>query len=668
MCYFYAVDSEESFLRNAPTASKRSNVSTRMSAVPSPHTPGSPLSPIAFERGGMVKKRFRRPSGLAKRALLQQQQGGAENAGPNGAGGPSADGTAKPPPQPPAAGTWWDDKRDHFLHWLRCNPLRLGIGADSVTFIKAQLKRGDENVSRRATCWRHVVVELLSTGVPGLDADLLSTAEIPAEAQRVDLSAVLDTVPTTLDGKAATVEALEAAGTTDAALRSEVVRLASERAALLQRMQQNDQEMREAMEARADSDKALRAGTERLQASEARVAELEAHVKQLCASVKSAKNAAASTASADGAAAAGSGVAAVKALATASSCPSSAEDNNKTKAAAPAVNLRAMSMLERQEHMLQQRKLKREEALRLKQQQEDAEEQRGRDERAAAAKLRASKWDHVRSRLHDVVKTGEKSSSEVSSRRKSNTSAAGGSGSGSGSATSVGSKWGKVRGSIKAAAAFKSGAKKQRRSSKPRRSSAAKDKDAKPSLLDMCKSMLGDKAKDATGKTAENEGVTGVSKPADIATGALREEEDLADPPPTPTPNQTPGRAMALPPAVVAEAEKATVADEETEAPAPADAVPALTPHEGFFCKTGTNAIKGKHVIQDAMPFNIDTFFRKRDKNAGADGVSLLMARRDDNHGTVEAIAVFFDRTKFTEEKAAEWWVHNRCRFPNAID
>ena len=51
------------------------------------------------------------------------------------------------------------------------------------------------------------------------------------------------------------------------------------------------------------------------------------------------------------------------------------------------------------------------------------------------------------------------------------------------------------------------------------------------------------------------------------------------------------------------------------------------------------------------MPFNIDTFYRKRDKNAGRDGISLLMARKEDDHAAEEAIAVFFDRTKFTEEE-----------------
>ena len=40
---------------------------------------------------------------------------------------------------------------------------------------------------------------------------------------------------------------------------------------------------------------------------------------------------------------------------------------------------------------------------------------------------------------------------------------------------------------------------------------------------------------------------------------------------------------------------------------------------------------------------------------AASSRVSLLMARRDDDHGTQEAIAVFFDRTKFTEEQAAAW-------------
>ena len=134
---------------------------------------------------------------------------------------------------------------------------------------------------------------------------------------------------------------------------------------------------------------------------------------------------------------------------------------------------------------------------------------------------------------------------------------------------------------------------------------------------------------------------------------------------PTPTPKHRPSQwTIGLQPPVNDPME--TTAEEATVDHTVVDAVKEeeIIAWKDFFAAHGTNDLKGKHVIQDAMPFNIDTFYRKRDKHSGRDGVSLLMARRDDDHGTQEAIAVFFDRSKFTEEDAADWWMHNKVRFP----
>lgn len=674
-------------------------------------TPSSPLSPLQFGRGGLVKKRFRRSN-------LGNMRTSKENA----VNAPQCDGDAAAPKTtkhdssaivapstidtaittPAAIDQWWADKRDHFRHWLRCNPLRLGIGADSVRFIKDQLNRGDQNPSRQATCWRHVVVELLSTGVPGLDPELLSVAEIPDKADGLDMAAVLNTVPSLVDGSKGPPLEAQLAGASPESLRREVVRLATERTLILENIAVKDSEAEEAVAsaaiAESDRDAAvseLAAARDSLSLKESRISELEARL---------------ATPSVSGAA--GSGVAAVKALQR----PSSAEginDKSATVEASVSVDIRSMSMLDRQEHFLKQRNIKRAETLRLRKEKEEEEERRMRDEKAAASKLRTSKFDHVRSRVHETAKKGGKKQSEVG----------GGGGGGGGSKKS---KWGKLRTTVRATAALKAGSKRRGKKKRGSTSSSSSAKNQKPTLLEMCKSMLNDHQPAAKSTSSANS----------TATSTVSESVDNPAPPSTPlaprTPCQSPMHAahslshgnradkkisgaivsaddattttpvqeeesllvgksginasVAAPPDSVSPPSETAVPSAETDAdaagvsasldevnatdspPVSLMAVPTKANAEGFFAKFGTTDRKGKHVIQDAMPFNIDTFFRKRDKNAGADGVSLLMARREDDHGTLEAIAVFFDRTKFTEQQAADWWRDNRIRFPNRID
>ena len=205
-------------------------------------TPSSPLSPLQFGRGGLVKKRFRRSNLGNARAAKENaenacREGGAASSMAAKKPVPAAADSSSAPVENVTAATgasWWDDKRDHFRHWLRCNPLRLGIGADSVAFIKEQLDRGDKNLNRRPTCWRHVVVELLSTGVPGLDPELLSVAEIPENTQGLDMAAVLNTLPSVVDGSNDMFSEEELKRASPELLRREVLRLASERSVLEQ--------------------------------------------------------------------------------------------------------------------------------------------------------------------------------------------------------------------------------------------------------------------------------------------------------------------------------------------------------------------------------------------------------------------------------------------------
>merc|ERR1711871_373547 len=132
-------------------------------------------------------------------------------------------------------------------------------------------------------------------------------------------------------------------------------------------------------------------------------------------------------------------------------------------------------MLDRQAHFLKQRDMKRAEILRQRKEKEEEEEKRMRDEKAAASKQRTGKFEHIRSRLHETAKKGGKRQNEVgvSGNKKS--------------------KWGKLRNTVRATAALKNNTKRR---SKKKRSSAssasASVKNGKPSLLEMCKSMLND--------------------------------------------------------------------------------------------------------------------------------------------------------------------------------
>ena len=656
-------------------------------------TPSSPLSPIKFGRGGIAKKRFRRSSNLRSNATASD----AENH-PNAATTTTTTTTVKKDDAATdttdtSTDTWWTDKRDHFHHWLRCNPLRLGITSDSVDFIKQQLQRGDEQPDRQATCWRHCVVELISTGVPGLDDELLSIAEIPAKKyDNIDMRALLGTTSSVVAGKASTPAFSSLQEMPLEVLHTEILRLANERQTFLETLKEQDntttaavEKEQAALNACSVAHDALKSSEELQTAQMKRIETLSHQVKQL---KKQIANGSAMVAAAEMQAnVAGSGIAAVKALSTADARPSSAD------AVRTSIDINSMTMLERQQHFSKLRTQKRDLALAKKKKDEDDEFKKSAEERKAAKQKRGSQWEHIRSRLHDVVETGSRRKSEVGvpkavSKVSKATKEGSGSGNNGGSGNSGSNKkstgWKKL---LKLKADGKLTRKKKKKGKKEEKKSGGGS-----SLLDMCQAMLKKKtATDIANKKAMSE-TTEATTAADL----IGQEE----PPPTPTPNHVDASIGLQPPvaspftaraqALLQQGETSNVemsnATTETETAAATTTASTTTTEpttttnevaslpkdvfssEGFFDKFGTNNLKGKHVIQDSMPFNIDTFFRKRDKHSGRDGVSLLMARKDDDHGTQEAIAVFFDRTKFTEEEAAEWWLHNRIRFPYRED
>lgn len=76
-----------------------------------------------------------------------------------------------------------------------------------------------------------------------------------------------------------------------------------------------------------------------------------------------------------------------------------------------------------------------------------------------------------------------------------------------------------------------------------------------------------------------------------------------------------------------------------------------------------STADKGKIQLQDHAAFQLDSFYRKRDRGSAKPGVSLLMGRREDDY-TEQVVAVLFDRSKFNEVDADEWMHKNVHRFP----
>ena len=614
-------------------------------------TPLTPLEPLVFARGGMVKKRFRRKA-IITQANSENQPNGTTN---------SIQTTDNSNNNNDHPQQWWSDKRDHFLHWLRCNPLRLGISADSVTFIKDQLKRGDEKKDRRSTCWRHVVVELLSLGVPGLDDELLSIAEIPkAKYDDINMNDLLDAPPSVLQGTAATTTTvLSLEEISIETLRTEIVRLGKERLLLRTTLQEKDDMATAATEKEATARQAcvlaqgaLTSGLE-LQTSQAnRIQELTKEMKELKKQI--ANGPPSTTTCTEDSNIAGSGIAAVKAL---SARPSSAGET------VASVDISSMTMLERQQHFSNLRTKKRDDAMAKKKQEEEEEMKRGADERKAAAARRNSNWNHVRSRLHDVVETGAgKKKSQVGLEKEKKTDSSNSSSHSSGN----GSGWGKLR-NMKAEGKLKFKKKKGKKTKSSKSTKASSGSSGAPSLLDMCNAMLKKKP------------IVAAIDASTLIDSVPSTSTTTDEPPPTPTPQHSPSQSrIGLQPpqpnqvmATTTEEETMSIAIEkeineivQDKAKKEEEEMEEPFSSKGFFSDFGSNDIKGKHVIQDAMPFNIDTFYRRRDKHSGRDGVSLLMARKDDDHGTQEAIAVFFARDKFTEEDACEWWMMNKIRFP----
>ena len=646
----------------------------------------SPGNQIQFSRGGIAKKKYRRKSQISSN---NENQTAGKTEGENESNAATSV-------------DWWQESKEMMLDWFRCNPLRLGISADSVKFVQGQIELGEKNKNIRSKCWRHIVVEM--HGVPGLDEELVRVDHIPAEADGHSISTVLGVkfpnveIPTMDKLKDVDVETL----------KRMLVDSSLQKAKLKQRI------------------KVLTKDVETLK-SKAKAVKMEV----------SATNANEETATAP----VGSGIAAVKALQRPSSQPSGEDVNNqeqlpqrpltdrsdvgavrpynnnkdeKNKVEATKakllpvvkeqekvvkVNLSKMTMLQRTEHFEKLRKEKLEKKRVEKAEAEKEELQKKKDQLFTKRKQSNSRWSHVRSRLGtQALKTdennkknkkkesksksllddcrslvGNKSDSTTTTKENNKTTS-----------TTTASK--KKSSKTNKENAIKKKVVSKIRSRMSKRKESVKNK--RPSLLDMCQGMLEgtnaatkhglsanevgkkvkaeDNKKDSKKKTSaeliettktnetgntektndDDDNKNNNIKKEDDAKVKVEENIDEANKKPTPTINLE-----------NLDANNAPIAPQNNLTVSPS--VPQVTK---FFDEQGSNDLKGKFIVQSPTKFAFDSFYRKRDKGTIKPGVTLLMARHEDT-AREEPVAIFFNRSKFTEEEASQWWDQNNFRF-----
>lgn len=83
---------------------------------------------------------------------------------------------------------------------------------------------------------------------------------------------------------------------------------------------------------------------------------------------------------------------------------------------------------------------------------------------------------------------------------------------------------------------------------------------------------------------------------------------------------------------------------------------------QNFRFDDGSTSTKGRFKVRDAAYYDLNSMYRKRDKYAGRDGVSLQMGRHEETH-TEHVLAIIFDKEKVSEKEAGAWWFSNRSRF-----
>ncbi|CAM9210041.1 unnamed protein product [Phaeothamnion confervicola] len=85
-----------------------------------------------------------------------------------------------------------------------------------------------------------------------------------------------------------------------------------------------------------------------------------------------------------------------------------------------------------------------------------------------------------------------------------------------------------------------------------------------------------------------------------------------------------------------------------------------------FFDPATSTVDKGRFRVRDARRFLPHSMRRAADALATGDGVTLLLGRRAEPPHVEQAVTVMFDRGRFNEREAREWWGRNRGRFVDA--
>jgi hypothetical protein len=634
----------------------------------------SPGNQIQFSRGGIAKKKYRRKSQMAV-----NNENGASNK-------PDDENDTQTPID------WWEESKEMMMDWFRCNPLRLGISGESVKFVRAQIQLGDKNKNIRSKCWRHVVVEM--HGVPGLDEELMRVDHIPLEASCKSLASVLGVKFPNVD-----MPTLEKLQDMDMEmLKRMVVDSSLQKAKLKQRIKvltKDVETLKTKVTEAANSINNTNDTTAPVGSGIAAVKALQRPSSQPSGEDVNIQEQLPQRPLTDR-----SDAGALRPYNSSSSNNNEKISKNNVASAkekllpvvkeeekAVKVNLSKMTMLQRTEHFEKLRKDKLEKKRVEKEEAEKEELQKKKDQLFTKRKQSNSRWSHVRSRLgtQALKADGNNKNKKKEGKPKSllddcrslvgNTVENGAAKENVNKSTASKKKSNKINKEN----ALKKKVVSKIRSRMTKRKESVKNK--RPSLLDMCQGMLeGTTAASKHGLSANEVGTTttsGTEKEKDsaetnevvvkssdkasteevvapnddkiskeIVTNTTNDISSTVEKKPTPTINLE-----------ELDTNKAPIAPQNNLTVSPS--VPQVV---NFFDEAGSNKHKGKFIVQSPSKFAFDSFYRKRDKGTIKPGVSLLMARHEDT-AKEEPIAVFFDRSKFTEEEASQWWDQNNFRF-----
>ncbi len=540
--------------------------------------------------------------------------------------------------------SWWTEKTERVKDWLRCNPLHLGMNDDSVDLVKKMLFQGSKKgatLEKQKKCWAHICIEMADVPGTPLNSDEVdqSNDEL-AEYERSMMPGAAGLPETSEEEPKASPEvdkAKQLGGTNNnnnnGSESRESLGIPHEKLPRAKVMESKESKKRNQASSRAKlgpiksnvSKNTLR-GTRRKTDSDL----LQKHTKE------------------------GSG--------------------SQAQATGNAVltrkkSLTSMSMIERQEYTLNLRK---EKALRHRAMQEEKEieactykpetftrRSSFSNVDSIVKKQKNAKWGespltspYKFERFGFGPKAPEKSSTTLSIPSESKQSEQ------------------------------RNDAKSPRKSVLSRIVSNSSIKESKPSFLDECKNLMNAKKEGSHKEFPVEESKSSVVKPAKSSLNSDKQALPRQRTNPTLTKRKSfykeleskAGTSHLLDACKQALDESREKLEEKTESmltevvvdepapPTPKEPSPKEAPLKYRFAGNSTDQ-KGKIELQDYTEFQLNTYYRKRDRGSAKPGVSLLMGTREDDL-TEQVVSVIFDRSKFDEKQACEWMERNVHRFP----